>query len=265
MRREEQIARTFVELADTLVDDFDVIDFLHQLTRRCCEIFSVADAAVLLAYPGDRLHSPAPCNPGPVLAEVLHTALSEGPAMNAYRTGNTAVSISLADPGPDPDTGADRDGFTARAHRAGYTHACAVPLRLRGQTLGSLLLLTTTAHPLPAHDLTMARAFADAATIGLLHARTLQHTETVNAHLHTALHSRITIEQAKGLLAARRRIPLDAAFNVMRRHARHHRLLLTHVAHHVITTGDLPPATPSGPRSSAEPRPRTPTEDTPTD
>ncbi|MET8689986.1 GAF and ANTAR domain-containing protein [Streptomyces sp. NPDC004732] len=240
MSREQKIAETFVELADTLVADFDVIDFLQQLTVRCRDIFAVTDVAVLLAYPGPQLYSPAPCDPSPTLAAVLDLALGEGPALDAYRTAR------IVSPGNLSTAPAMWCDFTARAREAGYTYASAVPLRLRQETIGSLLLLRATDSPLPADDLTMAQAFADAATIGLLHARTLKAADTVNEQLHTALHSRIAIEQAKGFLAAQHNTSLDDAFAAMRRHARHHRLLLTDVARHIVDTGGLPlpPAAP---------------------
>ncbi|CAM5281133.1 MULTISPECIES: GAF and ANTAR domain-containing protein [Streptomyces] len=256
MSREEAITRTFVELADTLVDDFDVIDFLQHLTTRCCEIFTLADAAVLLAYPGPDLHSPAPCDPSPALSKVLDLALREGPGRDAYRTG---AAIAPGDLARAP---ADWNDFTPQARDVGYTHACAVPLRLRRQTLGSLLLLCTTSGPLPADDLLVARGFADAATIGLLNARTLEYAESVNEQLHTALHSRIVIEQAKGFLASQRRIPLNTAFEAMRRHARQHCVRLTTVAHNVITTGQLPqpPNTPPANQRPGKPAQNTPSE-----
>lgn len=245
MSREEKIARTFVELADTLVADFDVIDFLQQLTVRCCDIFAVTDAAVVLAYPGPQLYSPAPCDPSPALTRVLDLALREGPALDAYRTATTITPGDLA------TAPAAWHDFTAQARGAGYAYACAVPLRLRKEVLGSLLLLRTNDSPLPPEDLAVAQAFADAATIGLLHARTLKHADTVNEQLHTALQSRILIEQAKGFLAAHHGISLQDAFTAMRRHARHHCLLLTTVAQHVITTGELS-GPPSAPRHPAE-------------
>ncbi|MFH8406015.1 ANTAR domain-containing protein [Streptomyces sp. NPDC018019] len=242
MSREEKIARTFVELADTFVADFDVIDFLEQLTCRCRDIFAVDDAAVLLAYPGPHLHSPAPCDPSPALTKLLELALREGPALDAYRT---AAAVT---PGELARAPAAWHGFTAQARRAGYSYACAVPLRLRRQTLGALLLLRTADSPLPADDLITAQAFADAATIGLLHARTLKHTDTVNEQLHTALHSRILIEQAKGFLAAHHNISLGDAFGTMRHHARSHHFLLHDVAQHVVATGDLPRSPAAGRR-----------------
>ncbi|WP_188277542.1 GAF and ANTAR domain-containing protein [Streptomyces sp. CBMA152] len=239
MTREEKIAQTFVELADTLVNDFDVIDFLQQLTVRCHDLFA-ADAVVLLAYPDPQyLHSPAPCDPHPALSRMVDLALHEGPALDAYRTAAPVMCAALADaPGA-------WSHFASQASDIDYASAFAVPMRLREETIGSLLLLSADGSPLRAADLVLAQAFADAATIGLLHARTVQHVGTVNAQLHTALQSRIVIEQAKGYLAAQRAISPNNAFDAMRRHARRHSTLLTTVAQHVLATGGLPASTPT--------------------
>ncbi|MEF3118165.1 ANTAR domain-containing protein [Streptomyces chrestomyceticus] len=241
MGREAQITQTFVELADTFVKDFDVVDFLHQLTVRCREILAVTDAAVLLAHPGERLHSPAPCDPSPAFQEVIAAALAQGPALDAYRTATAQIPTRQVQARTRWPT------FTAQTRAAGYHYTCALPMRLREDILGSLLLLRTAARPLPAADLALAQAFADAATLGLLHAHTREHQEMVNQQLHTALHSRIVIEQAKGILAARRNTSLNHAFNAIRHHARNHGKLLTTVARDVIDHELL--ASPDGQRT----------------
>ncbi|MEU6677931.1 GAF and ANTAR domain-containing protein [Streptomyces sp. NPDC046925] len=239
MKREEKVARTFVELADTLGDDFAAADFLQQLTDRCRDILDVADAAVLLACPGQQLHVPAPCDPDPALSRLLELALREGPAFAAYSTGLSVV------PGTIAHAPRGWAGFAARAREAGYTHACALPLSLRQKTIGSLLLLSTTRKPLPPEDLVLARSFAASATMGLLSARVLRESRTVNQQLRTALHSRIVIEQAKGFLAARRNTSLDHAFAAMRGFARSRQLRLSAVAQHVLASGILPERTPA--------------------
>lgn len=244
MSREQHIARTFVELADTLVEDFDVIDFLQQMTVRCQELLDITDAAVFLAHSGTRLYSPAPCDPGPALQRVLEIALEEGPALETFGTARPVAA------GNSADAAARWPRFTEQVRQAGYALPTTVPLRLRKQSIGCLMLLHTGTRSLSADDLSLAQTLADAATIGLLHARTLNHQETVNTQLHTALHSRIVIEQAKGILAARRGIPLNQAFDTMRHYARHHRILLSNVAHDVIDTGLVPSDPPSAARSS---------------
>lgn len=237
MSREQHITRTFLELADTLVDDFDVIDFLHQMTLRCQELLDITAAAVFLAHPPPHLHSPAPCDPSPALQALLDAACHQGPALDAVDTRRPITTQS------PHDTAARWPQFAALLQSAGYIHATAVPMRLRQDTIGSLLLLCTG--PLDADDVALAQALASAATIGLLHARTITHQHTVNEQLHTALQSRIVIEQAKGLLAARQSITLNHAFDALRHHARDHRVLLSNVARDVIDsefTPAIPPA-----------------------
>ncbi|MEU6677205.1 ANTAR domain-containing protein [Streptomyces sp. NPDC046925] len=265
MSREEQVARAFVELADTLADDFDVIDYVERLNSRCREILDITDAVVLLASPEapaspeTRLYIPAAPTSGALgihdtepaetaetdktaetaKAALLDAALREGPAVDGYRT---AAAIAPGYLGAAPALWRD---FTFRARAAGYTYAGAVPLRLRTETLGSLLLLRTGHGPMPAADLALAQALADAAAIGLLHARTLRQAYTLNEQLRTALHTRIVIEQAKGFLAARRGISLAEAFDTLRRRARHHRVRLAVVAQDVLADRGLPSAPPA--------------------
>jgi hypothetical protein len=45
---EIKLADVFVEMADTLIDEFDVIDFLHVLTERCVQLLGVSAAGLLL-------------------------------------------------------------------------------------------------------------------------------------------------------------------------------------------------------------------------
>ncbi|MFJ8939832.1 ANTAR domain-containing protein [Streptomyces sp. NPDC102365] len=233
MSREQHIARTFVELADTLMEEFDVIAFLHQMTVRCQEILDVTNAAVFLSHADARMYSPAPCDPTPALQRLLDAACTEGPATDAHRTAQPVDVHGVGDPlvlWPE---------FTASLRAAGYARAVALPMRLRRETIGSLLLLRSADRPLDADSIALAQTLAAAATIGLLHSRTIRQQDTVNEQLHTALQSRIVIEQAKGLLAARRNISLNQAFETMRGHARRHRLLLGNVARDIIDTGDM--------------------------
>jgi len=252
MSRQQHVVRVFLELADTLVEDFDVIDFLHQMTVRCRELLEVSDAAVFLSHSESRLHSPAPCTSGPLLQRVLEAACGQGPAVDAHRT---ARPVTVRDPA---DAAARWPQFAPRLRQAGYVRATALPMRLREENLGSLLLLHTGDLPLTAEDLGLAQAFADAAAIGLVHARTISRQHAVNEQLHTALQSRIVIEQAKGILAARCGVTLNQAFEAIRRYARHHRILLRNVARDVIDTGLTPAAAPAGPRTgTTDPRPPT--------
>ena len=258
-KRELSLADTFVELADTLVDDFDVIDFLQQLCLRCRELLDAPVAAVLLAPPGEPLRAVAPCDPGEALAELLDVTALEGPAVDCHAGSPssdmargvqdsfngedlTRVDLSLAD---------ERwPAFGPLARRCGYTWACALPLRLRGERLGALLLLRTEEEELPEFDVRLGQALADAAAIGLVHERTLSAHRLTAIQLRTALDSRILIEQAKGILAARLQMGVDEAFKVLRGHARNNGQRLTAVAHKVVENGLVPDPVRSGARPS---------------
>jgi GAF domain-containing protein len=247
-KRELRLAEAFVELADTLVDEFDVIDLLQQLSLHCCELLDVSAAAVLLAPPGEPLRAVAPCDPDGALAELLDVTTDEGPALDCHLGG-------AADADSDEATGDltrvdlarthERwPVFTAHARRTSYTWACALPLRLRGERLGSLLLLCSGRGPLRETDVRLGQALADAAAIGLVHERTLTEHRTTGIQLRAALQSRILIEQAKGVLAARLGVSVDEAFTVLRRHARNNGERLTSMARAVIDDGLVPEAVP---------------------
>ncbi|MBQ0850371.1 GAF and ANTAR domain-containing protein [Streptomyces sp. BH-SS-21] len=239
MSREQHIARTFVYLADTLVEDFDVADFLQQMTVRCTELLDVAGAAVFLEPSDSGLHAVAPHDRGPRLLEVLHGACGQGPTRDACRTGRTVTTEDL-------DAAAARwPQFLRQLHAADCTGATAVPLRLRDDTVGSLLLLHTAGRRLNDGELDLAQALARAATIGLLHARTHHQSRTVTEQLRGALDSRVVVEQAKGLLSARHGISLDDAFALLRHYARSRRLLLSSVARDVIEHQPVPGPAPS--------------------
>ncbi|MFI0237954.1 ANTAR domain-containing protein [Streptomyces sp. NPDC016845] len=244
MSREEHIARTFLELADTLVEDFDLTGFLQRMTVRCRELLDITDAVVLLAHPAPRLYSPAPCDPRRALQRVIAVACVEGPGVEAYRLTHAVVPDY---PAPGEQASAWPE-LRSALDNAGYALPTAVPMRLRGESLGALLLLHTGDRALSPDDLLLAQALADAATIGLLHARTVGRQETINGRLHTALHNRVIIEQAKGIVAVRRQISLGSAFAAMRTHARDHNAEVSSIAMDVIDVGLLPAVPATGPQ-----------------
>jgi hypothetical protein len=240
--RELTLAEAFVELADTLVDKFDAIDFLQQLSFRCEQLLDVSAAAVLLAPAGEPLRSVAPCDPGDALAELLDAAADAGPALDCHLGGSPPDVADLKRVDLGNRVPARWGDFVPLARRAGYTWATPLPLRLRGEQLGCLLLLRTGKGPLSATDVRLGQALADAAAIGLVHERTLRAHRDTGIQLRSALHSRIVIEQAKGILAARLGLGVDQAFTVLRKHARSNSRRLTEVAREVIDDGPVPAA-----------------------
>src|SRR3954470_1954406 len=227
VRNEALVIRTLVELADTLVDDFDVVDLSTLLSDRCVEVFDVAAAGILLVAPEGELRVVSSSSETMRVVELFEVQSDEGPCVDCFRTGTAVV---------ERDLGA-RDTrwpeFATIAIAAGFRSAHALPMRLRRSVIGALNLFRAEPGELAADDVFAAQAFADVATIAILQHRFGIEASVVNAQLNEALASRIVIEQAKGVIAERAGIDTDEAFERLRGHARHNNLRLGEVAREV--------------------------------
>lgn len=225
-KREVLLARTFVDVADTLVADFDVVDFLTVLTTRCVELFDLSEAALMLGN-GDGVRVAASSSHKMELLELFEIQHDEGPSLDCFRTG-TRVRC------PDLRSAGDRwPRFAPEAVASGWESVYALPMRLRDQTIGSLNLLRAEPGDLDAADLVAAQALADVATIGILQHRAAEEHRLLAEQLQYALDSRIAIEQAKGVIAQHAGLDMDDAFGALRSYARDHNQRLVDVAHAV--------------------------------
>ncbi|MEY9965247.1 GAF domain-containing protein [Streptacidiphilus sp. MAP12-16] len=229
---DQLLAKTFVELADNLVADFDLIDFLRLLADRCVGMLGVSAAGVLLAGPGGELRVMAASNEQVRLLELFQLQNHEGPCLECFRTG---VPVTVA----DLTTEAQRwPRFVAQARLSGFTAVQALPMRLRDEVVGALNLFRTIPGPFdPAHT-PLAQALADVATISLLQQRSTQRSSLLNEQLQTALNSRVVIEQAKGKLAERLGLDMEQAFTALRGYARAHNRRLSDVARAFVDGSD---------------------------
>ncbi len=224
MPREALLARTFVELADSLVDNFDVVDLLTRLADRCVEIVGVETAGLMLGSADGDLRVIASSSEAMRILELLEIQAEEGPCVECYRTGEPAVGASIGE--------MDRrwPQFGPKAAEAGFRSVYALPMRLRGHTIGALNMFRVDERPMLETDVVAAQALADVATIAILQNRAASDAQMVNEQLTQALNTRIVIEQAKGVVAERAELDMDQAFARMRRHARNHNLRLADVA-----------------------------------
>jgi GAF domain-containing protein len=242
MTRQTLFAQTMVELADSLVDDFDVVELLVLLTDRCVEVLHVTTAGIILATVDGELRLMASSSEAMRVLEVLELQADEGPCMDCYRTGLAVVNQDLA-------RSRDRwPRFSLEALDAGFRSVHALPMRLRGNVIGALNLFRTDLGAMDDDDLAAAQAFADVATIAILQHRASRHAQLLNEQLGNALNSRIVIEQAKGVLAERSSLDMEQAFTRLRAYARNNNLRLADVANAVIsgalTADTLTPAPP---------------------
>ncbi len=231
------LSDTFIELADTMVADFDVIDFLHLLTDRSVTLLAASAAGVVLADPRGELRVAAATSEESRLLELFQLQNDEGPCLECFRTGRAVTATDLAGAAPRWPR------FAAAASRAGFMTVEALPMRLRDQVIGALNLFGSGPALLGSADLRIGQALADVATIGLLHERNVRRSETVAEQLQGALNSRVMIEQAKGKLAERLSIDMDHAFTMLREYARSSNQRLTDVARDFVlgASADFPP------------------------
>jgi GAF domain-containing protein len=230
--REQLLIRAFVELADTLVDDYDIIDLLDRLAGHCVQLLAVDAAGILLADAQRELRVVASTNEQTEWMELLQLQSDEGPCVDCFRS---AAAVSVL----DLDEAASRwpRFASALADRESYRSVHALPLRLRGEPVGALNLFRHEPGALPAADLALGQALADVATIGILSERAVNRGEVLNEQLQTALNSRVVIEQAKGVLAERGGIGMDAAFDRLRSYSRNHNLKLSDVGRRIVGSG----------------------------
>lgn len=224
----EKLAQTFVDLADTLVDDFDVSDLLNLLVERCSELLDVSAAGLLFADGQDLLQVAASSSESARILDLYQLQNADGPCFECYGSGEPVSAVLSEATSRWPD-------FTAAATREGFASVLALPMRWHDRVIGALNLFDTRESTFS--DPTTAgvgQAMADAATIAILQGRLGQRRDLLNEQLQTALTSRLTIEQAKGVLSASLQIEMAEAFALLRQRSRNERRPLVGVAEEVV-------------------------------
>ncbi len=232
MPREAMLARTLVELADTLVADFDVVELMSLLADRCVEVLDVGAAGLMLVAPEGDLRLMAFSSDAMRRLELFELQSHEGPCLDCYHTGLPVVNHDLA----------AADGrwprFSTEAVATGFHSVHALPMRLRGAIIGALSLFNVEPGGLGGADVDAAQAFADIATIAVLQHRATLDVQDLNEQLNQALNNRVVIEQAKGMVSERAGLDMEHAFALLRNHARNNNRRLADIAYDVIR-GDL--------------------------
>jgi GAF domain-containing protein len=223
------LARTLVELADTLVADFDVVELLTLLTDRCVEVLDVGAAGLMLVAPGGELRVMASSSEAMRVLELFELQAQEGPCLDCYRTGQPVVNQDLT------KVNSRWPLFAAEVLASGFHSVHALPMRLRGSVIGALNLFHVEPGEMRQADVDAAQALADVATIAVLQHRASLEAQVINEQLNHALNTRIVIEQAKGMVAEREGLDMERAFAALRNHARNHNVRLVDVAEAVIS------------------------------
>jgi GAF domain-containing protein len=226
--RESLVVSTLVELADNLVDNFDVIDVLTFLCDRCVQAVDMDAAGVMLESPGGELQYIASSSDSMRVLELFQIQTDEGPCIDSVRGSKAIINRELR----ESDSRWPR--FSPKAMELGFQSVHCLPMRLRGKSIGALNLFRADVGYLSDEDVLVVQGLADVATIAILQHRSLLDASTLNGQLSQALNSRIIIEQAKGIIAQSLKCDMDQAFARLRTHARNHNLGLTDVARGVV-------------------------------
>ncbi|GAB3883242.1 GAF and ANTAR domain-containing protein [Terrabacter terrigena] len=233
----EKLTDMFVAVADTLVADFDIIEFLELVAQKATTISAATAAGIVLGDPVGKLQFVAASEESVRLLEALAVQLEEGPCQDCFHTGVPVVNTDLT----QPEAQTRWPAFADRAAAMGYRSVHALPMRHQGATVGALTLLSAHPHPLEAADVRVIQAIADIATIGILQERSIHAGDVLTEQLQFALVSRISIEQAKGILSRIHATSVETAFTILRSYARSEGLRLSTVAAEVVTTPDRHP------------------------
>jgi GAF domain-containing protein len=230
----------FIEFADTMIAEYDIVEFLHRLAKRCVELVDVSEAGIMLVDHNGMLRYVASSSERMRLIELFELQHEQGPCVDAYRRG-VPICVALTD---DAQTRWPR--FVPEAREVGFLSVAALPMRLRSEVIGALNLFSSDPIPLGMGDQRLAQALADIATIGILQQRALSDAQNGATQLEAALESRVVIEQAKGIIAEHEDVDVDVAFAQIRDYARNHNRRLGEVAREVVdgvlAIGQLPTA-----------------------
>ena len=225
--REREIIRAFVDLSNELVDDYDVVDVLSQLTVHCARLIDAASAGLLLADGRGVLHLAATSSERTHHLEIFQLQRDEGPCLDCFHTGQAVLVPDLAEEDRWPQ-------FCQAAREVGFRSVHAMPMRLTGNVLGALGLFGEEPGALEDDDLALAQALLHVASVAIVNERSATDRATINSQLQRALTSRIVVEQAKGVLAHAGGLSMDDAFAVLRRYARDHGSKLSVTASQVV-------------------------------
>jgi len=226
--RETRVLSAVVSLVDSLLDDFDVVDLLTELTERCAELLDVAVAGFLLADPLRRLRVLAVTSERARELELFELQADEGPCVECYWTGEPVLISDLR------IEGERWPQFVPAAVEAGFVSVHAVPMRAAGVVLGALGLCDNRPGELSEADRLVSQTLAHIACVAMLqeHPPTLS---TVLPPLRAALAGRILVEQAKGFLREILGVSVEEAFRLLRTYSRSRGEHLTDVAERLMS------------------------------
>jgi transcriptional regulator with GAF, ATPase, and Fis domain len=226
---------TLIQLAETLTDEFDIIDALQLLADRSVMLFEADEAGVLTRDPHGFMHLLASTSSDAYLTELFQIQNDQGPCLEASMTGLPVVANDLR------DAAGRWPLFAPFAIGAGFLAVSAFPMRQRGTVIGALNLFRRSPGSMHEEESRQAQALADIATISMLTYEATREPAGNAGQMHHVLHSRMAVETAKGMVAAEFDVSIPTALEMLRNYALAHAMGLTMLAT-MMVDGELAPA-----------------------
>ena len=188
-----------------MVQGVDGASTVHVLLADCLGLLG-ADAAGVLVRIDRGLELLAATSHRATELELYQVQVYDGPCVESIETGATIAAVGVAELTERwPD-------FGRSMAAAGLETVLASPMRWHERVLGGLNVFWSDTRTPTQDEVDLAQAFADIAMVALVQAPTANDPEVVSQRLRIALHGRVVIERAKGVLAQTDELGMDEAF-----------------------------------------------------
>ena len=210
-----------------MIQGVDGASTVHMLLADCLG-FLGADAAGVLVRVDRGLELMAATSHRASELEIYQAQVHDGPCVETIETGenvDTAGAAELARKWPD---------FGRAMAAAGFKTVLASPMRWHERVIGGLNIFWSAARTLTEDEQDLAQAFADISTLALMQSPLADDPDAIAQRLRTALHGRVTIERAKGVLAQTDNLEMDEAFARLVQVSDHTERPLSQVAQEIL-------------------------------
>lgn len=207
--QDPELAGTLISAMEAMVKEFDYVDLASSLVSSTIDVVNASAAGVMVSDAAHVLHVVAASHESMRTLELFEIQADEGPCLDCWNSGRQVVSLDLREDDRWPI-------FGPRAIESGYVAALATPLRVRDQCFGALNILWANPTDLDDSAEQAARALADLAAIGLINRALPMEATFLAEQIQTTINARVTIEQAKGMLAEQAQVDMNAAYSLMR-------------------------------------------------
>jgi hypothetical protein len=196
------LARTFVDLAQSLAGGQDCYEVLSMLSGRCVEVLPVSASGILIKDQVGVLQVIAASSQSAHLLDLFQLQNEEGPYFECSLTGSAVTDLTN-------DSASRWPRYSALARKQGFVATYALPLRTKGLIVGALNLFAM--QPLSEERLLVAQTLADAATLSVLQLDPVNDLEVITRKIIVTIEERNIVEQAKGMISQRFSVDADVA------------------------------------------------------